>query len=218
MEEMKQSQNHGFKFEGMVREKVFDLPPNSNDTNIHDIPCRENKFNPNENVSIKTTGSKTICCGDILRFYNYDFTKLNTMIVIGYKQTDTHKIIQKIYEIDYNKECHKLLFGCITKEEIEKYVEGVKSIPSNVKGNEAKKIFDYLNEKKKLSKNSLIQINPKVDSKQSRVQCSIPNFETTLQKFIKYMSSCEYPNLIRNKEIELSIESLRRKRNNKSTK
>lgn len=76
----------------------------------------------------------------------------------------------------------------------------------------------YLNEKKKLSKNSLIQINPKVDSKQSRVQCSIPNFETTLQNFIRYMSSCEYPNLIRNKEIALSIESLRRKRNNKSAK
>jgi hypothetical protein len=46
MEEMKQSQNHGFKFEGMVRENVFDLQPNSNDTNIHDIPCRENKFTP----------------------------------------------------------------------------------------------------------------------------------------------------------------------------
>ena len=213
MEEIKQRQNHGFKFEGMIREKVFGLQANNNDTNIHDIPCNENKFNKNENISIKTTGSNTICCGDILRFYNYDFTKVNTIIVIAYKQVENYKIIQNIYEIDYNKDCHNLLFGNISKEDIENYVKGVKSIPSNVKGNEAKKRFDYLNEKKKLSNNNLIQINPKVDSKQSRVQCSIPKFKTTLKKFITYISSSEYPNLIRDKVIELSIESSIIKRN-----
>lgn len=114
MEEIKQRQNHGFKFEGMIREKVFGLQANNNDTNIHDIPCNENKFNKNENISIKTTGSNTICCGDILRFYNYDFTKVNTIIVIAYKQVENYKIIQNIYEIDYNKDCHNLLFGNIS--------------------------------------------------------------------------------------------------------
>jgi hypothetical protein len=213
MKENKQSQNHGFKFEAMIREKVFDLQPNSNDTNIHDIPCQDNKFNPNENISIKTTGSNSICCGDILRFYNYDFRQVNTIIVISYKQIEDYKIIQNIYEIDYNKDCHNILFGNISKEDIEKYVKGVKSIPLNVKGSEAKNIYDYLNEKKKLSNNNLLQINPKVDSKQSRVQCSIPKFKTTLEKFIRYMSPSEYPNIIRNKVIELSIQSYKRKRN-----
>lgn len=148
-----------------------------------------------------------------MRFYNYDFRQVNTIIVISYKQIEDYKIIQNIYEIDYNKDCHNILFGNISKEDIEKYVKGVKSIPLNVKGSEAKNIYDYLNEKKKLSNNNLLQINPKVDSKQSRVQCSIPKFKTTLEKFIRYMSSSEYPNIIRNKIIELSIQSSVRKRN-----
>ena len=212
-----QSQNHGFKYENEIREKVFDLPKQINDRNIHDIPKEKNKYNNNENVSIKTTGSWTICCGDILRFFDYNFTHENTLIVIKYEQTDTHKTISHIYEINYNKKCHKLLFDNLSKEEIEKYVKGVKSIPTNIKGKEAKKIYNYLVEKKKLKKkyNNIIQINPKVDSKQSRVQCSIPNFEKNLKEFI-YEPECNTPNIIRGKEILLSIESGRRKRHTKS--
>lgn len=212
-----QSQNHGFKYENEIREKVFDLPKQINDRNIHDIPKETNKYNNNENVSIKTTCSWTICCGDILRFFSYDFTHKNTLIVIKYEQTDTHKTISHIYEINYNKKCHELLFGNLSKEEIEKYVKGVKSIPTNIKGKEAKKIYNYLVEKKKLKKkyNNIIQINPKVDSKQSRVQCSIPKFEKNLKEFI-YEPECSTPNIIRGKEILLSIESSRRKRHTKS--
>jgi len=213
-EETKQSQKHGFTFENEIREKVFNLSQESNDRNIHDIPCEKNKFDTNENISIKTTGSQIICCGDILRFYNYNFNNKNTMIIIQYIQTETHKTIRNIYEIDYNMECHKILFGNLTEDEIKTYVEGVKSIPSSVKGSEAKNIYNYLYEKKKLSKkyNNIIQINPKVDSSQSRVQCSITNFEKTLKKFITYKSSDENPNIIRDKEIIMSIESGKRTR------
>jgi hypothetical protein len=209
-----QSQKHGFVFENDIRKSVFNLPEQSNDTNIHDIPSNQNKLNSNENCSIKTTGSQTICCGDIIRFYNYNFDEKHTIIVILYYQTETHKIIKNIYEIDYNKKCHELLFGNLPKEEIYKYVEGVKSIPKIIKGQEAKKIYNYLIEKKKLKKiyNNIIQINPKVDSSQSRVQCSIPNFEKNLKEFITYKSSIQKPNFIRDKEIILSIESRRRSR------
>ena len=61
-----------------------------------------------------------------------------------------------------------------------------------------------------------IQINPKVDGSQSRVQCSIPNFETVLKNFITYKSSDECPNSLRGKEIELTINSCKRKRNKKT--
>jgi len=213
----KQSQRHGFTFENSVRETLFNLPRETNNTEKHDIPKDKNKHNPNENCSIKTTGSGTICCGDILRFYNYDFSEKNTIFVINYEQTDTEKIIKHIYEIDYNQECHKLLFGNLPKEVIENYVKCVKSIPTIIKGVEAKKIFNYLVEKKKLKKeyNNIIQINPKVDGSQSRVQCSIPNFEKKLKDFITYKSLHTKPNLIRGKEILESIESCRRQRNNK---
>jgi len=212
-----QSQKHGFTFENEVRTKIFNLPKKSNDRNIHDIPFDKNKLNPNENISIKTTSSSTICCSDILRFYNYDFSKKNTIICIKYKQVDKCKIIQHIYEIDYNKECHNHLFGNLPESVIKSYIEGIKSIPFNIKGVEAKQIFDYLVEKKKLKKqyNNVIQINPKVDSSQSRVQCSITNFEKTLKKYITYKSNSDCPNLIRGNMIELSINSCKRHRNKK---
>ena len=212
-----QSQKHGFIFENEIRTKVFDLPTQGNDRNVHDIPKQKNKFSSNENISIKTTGSLIICCGDILRFFNYNFKEINTIIVVKYLQNDTQKVIKNIYEINYNEDCHRVLFGNLTKEIIESYVNGVKSIPLNVKGKEAKKIFNYLVEKKKLEKQfpHNIQINPKVNGTQSRVQCSIKDFEKVLKNFITYKSSDECPNIIREKEIVLAINSSKRKRNKK---
>ena len=213
-----QSQGHGFTFENDVRKTVFDLPVEKNNTEKHDIPKNKNRFNENENCSIKTTGSGTICCSSIISFYNYDFTEKNTIIVIKYRQEGNLKVVKRIYEIDYNLKCHKLLFGNLTKEVIENYIEKVKTIPKNIKGKEAKKIFNYLVEKKKIKKEypSIIQINPKVDRKQSRVQCSISGFEKKLKDFITYISPIETPNLLRGKKIVSSIESSKRRRNKKT--
>ena len=87
-----QSQSAGFKFENEVKEKVFGLNPETNNTDIHDIDHTRNIFDPNENISIKSTKSNTICCSDIMRFFSYDFEKKNTIIVIKYKQEGIHKI------------------------------------------------------------------------------------------------------------------------------
>ena len=155
---------------------------------------KKNKFNENENCSVKTTGSGTICCGDILRFYHYDFTEKNTIIIVHYKQTATEKIVEKIYELDYNADCHKLLFGDLPKEVLEKYVKNVKSIPKHIKDKQAKEIFSYLDEKKNLKEKYkyLIIINPKVDSSQSRVQCSISKniFKEDLKKIYNIRIFC----------------------------
>lgn len=208
---MLQSQNHGFIYENEIRQKVFHLQMETNNTNIHDIPHDQNMLNKNENISIKTTGSNTICCGDILRFYNYDFTKTNTLIVVKYNQIKETKSIENIYEIDYNKECHALLFGNCPYSKIEEYVKFVKSIPyGNVNTDIMTK---YKNDKKNLQQqyNCSIKINPKIDSKtQRRVQCSITNFETTLHKYITYKSQLERPNVIRNIILTPSIYSVRR--------
>ena len=215
MSVLTQSQRHGFIFENIIRTMVFNLPEHMNDTNVYDIPCSENPHDPTENVSIKTTGNDTIYCGDIMRFFQYDFSKKNTIIVVQYKQTDTHKVIRHIYQIDYNASCHKHLFGNLTREVLKTYVESVKEIPIKVKGNDAKKIFSYLDAKKDIEKQHIfnIKINPKVDSSQSRVQCSICNFTKTLGDFILTKSSVEMPSRIRGIDIPLSIESEKRKRN-----
>lgn len=212
-----QSQIHGFTFENSIRENVFNLPSESNNTDIHDIPKNKNIFNINENCSIKTTGSHTICCGDIIRFYNYNFDEQNTIIVVKYEQTQYEKIVKNIYEIDYNKECHMHLFGDLPKHILEEYVSEVKKIPKKIKGDKALDIYNYKYEKKKIldKYNFNIAINPKVDSSQSRVQCSIPNFTEKLKKFIKYKSSKESPFTVRGKKIVFKINSCRRKRNKK---
>jgi hypothetical protein len=216
--ESNQSQKHGFTWENDIRENIFGLPKQKNDRNVHDIPSEKNIYNDLENVSIKTTGSETICCGDIIRFYSYDFSKKNTVMVIKYKQSGDNKIIDHIYEIDYNQKCHEHLFGNLPKEEIVSYVNEVNKIPQNIKGKDAKAIFSYLEKKKELSKKYSfnISINPKVDSSQSRVQCSITKFIKTLKDFIIYKSPDENTNMVREKEISYSIISKKRARKSKN--
>ena len=202
-----QSQGHGFDWEGDIRINVFSLPSNKNDTSIHDV-----EPSSNETVGIKTTGSDNICLSDIRRFYKYDFSKKNILIVIKYKQDGDYKIIENIYEIDYNQKCHEKLFGNLPYSVIEEYVKMVKTIPTKVKEQQALNIFHYKNKKREIVDKYDFQIciNPKVDSSQSRVQCSVKI--NVLSEFITYKSSDETPNFIRGKEIVKQIYSPTRKR------
>ena len=210
------SQGHGFNWENEIRKNIFCLEEEKNNTDKYDIPKEKNKLNKNENISLKSTGSECICTSDILRFYNYDFENKNTIILIKYKQNGNDKIIKNIYEINYSKDLHKILFGDLSEIEIINYVENVKKIPPKVKGEEAKKIFNYLVEQKNIYKNRptlKLKINPKVDSSQSRVQCSI-DIKDIPEKFIIYNSLRDkgVSNIIRDKEIKISISSPPRKR------
>lgn len=209
---MPQSQNHGFIWENHVR-GVFGLEAVSNDRNIHDIPCNNNKFNSNENISIKCSGGTKVECGDIMHLYNYNFNETNTIIVIRWEQnTDTTKKIKCMYEIDYNKELHKILFGTITKNIIKEYVEFITSIPPGKEAQQQSK-QEREERKKKLQKihNMKAVIHPKVDSKkQRRVQCSF-NINNIPSDYIKTTSSKETPNLLKYGDIPLTIESSRRK-------
>jgi hypothetical protein len=124
-----QSQKHGFDFENEIRTKVFGLKPQANNTEIHDIPAKDNTFDNKENISIKLTGNSSVDCGDILRFFDYSFDEKNTIIVGKYKQIGNIKKIYEIIEIDYNQELHTYLFGNIPREIIKKYITMIKAIP-----------------------------------------------------------------------------------------
>ena len=63
---LSQSQKHGYNVENEIRGRVFNVSSTPNQTGTHDITKEENKYNNQENVSIKTTVSKNIDCGDIL--------------------------------------------------------------------------------------------------------------------------------------------------------
>ena len=206
---MPQSQKHGFIWENHIRVNIFGLTSVPNDTNTHDIPCENNKFNCEENISIKCCKETIVYCGKIIRFFSYDFTKKNTIIVIRWEQnTNTKKKIKRIYEIDYNQELHTLFFGTITKKEIEEYVAFIKSIPPGREARDQHK-DQYKAKKNKLQNihNMVAVINPKVDSKsQRRVQISF-YINKIPKKFITYTSPDDKPNLLRGAEIPLTIES-----------
>ena len=73
-------QNHGFKWENDIKENVFEINTKYQHTSIFDIYSKDNKYNRNENVSVKSSSSDTINCSDILRFYDYKDYELEEII------------------------------------------------------------------------------------------------------------------------------------------
>ena len=208
----KQSQNHGFVFENEIRTRVFGLSSVANDTAKHDIPKEQNKFCPNENISIKMTGKDDIACGDILRFFDYDFDEINTLIVGRYAQKGTEKLVYNVCEITYDKAMHAWLFGTVSREELVEYVDMVKSLKHGQVSKTTR--ANVLDRKKKIetAHGMKIQISPKIDSgKQRRVQCRI--------KSISAIAECMPGNVIiyfdgniRGAQIKTAIPSAKRTR------
>jgi hypothetical protein len=203
-----QSQAHGLFWDSEIRVKCFDLNKCINDTSKYDICCETNKFNPEENISIKTSGNNNIDCGDILRFYSGDFDKKYTIIVLRYKQIENKKILREILEIDYNSKLRDLLFGTITKKILEDYVNFIKNIPYGSVSEEIKKKYKNCKNKMQSEFNMKINISPKVDShNQRRVQCSIPKLDQLLELYPEFVISRTNEPIIRGITITKEIES-----------
>jgi len=213
-----QSQSHGLVWDSEIREKVFGLPQCINDTKKYDVDCSDNKYCPDENVSIKTTCSTNIDCGDIIRFYNNDFTenKYTNIIIIKYTQHTNIKQITEIIEFKYNEEIRNFLFGTITKEEIEEYNKYIKSIPRGPVSLEIKTNYIRMKQELQTRHKMFINISPKVDSKsQRRVQCSIPKMHELFVRFPSNILSRTDKTVIKNVEITGIITSTKRIRNKK---
>lgn len=216
--ELKQSQHHGFVFENQIRTRVFGMTSEKNDTGKHDIPKSRNKLNSNENVSIKMTGKSDICCGDILRFYDYDFADENTMIIGQYTQNSNQKTINRIIELDYNKNLHQYLFGTVSREELSAYVDMVKAVPRGKPSERLRK--EILKKKKDIEKTHCmnIQISPKIDSgSQRRVQCRIKNIDDIIRGMPTNLRSLSPDGVIRGIKIDTVITSAVRTRNTRHT-
>jgi hypothetical protein len=214
--EFTQSQGHGLFWDSQIRDIVFNLGVCKNDTKKNDIDAFENKFNSNENVSIKTAAGRGVGFGDIIRFFNQDFTQQNTLLLLCYNQVGGKKTIQEVIEFNMTKEVRDYLFGDLTLDQIQSYVDFVKSIPNGKVSSDVKK--QYKNLKKQLTKdfNVKISINPKVDSSsQRRVQCSVSKIDTLLNQFPHLVISRTNSSIVRGVQITESIDSPTRKRNKK---
>ena len=199
-----QSQAAGFLFENILRQEVFGVKVDTNNTDIHDIPAGQGKNkNVNENISIKFIKENApIYCGDIMRFLSYNHAnEENTILFAFWKQEGEYKVITRICEINYCKELREHFIGNLPLEVIVEYIDNIKKLPLDIEKSEKLKIFDYKNEKKKIQNkypSCNIQINPKVSKTNRRVQASI-RYDNIPEKYIKYDSKKEnsLPNVVR---------------------
>jgi hypothetical protein len=211
-----QSQSHGLFWDSEIRQKVFGLPECKNDTQKYDVSCSKNKFNPQENISIKTSGNSNIDCGDIMRFYDRDDETDITIILVRYEQINNKKKIKEIIEINYSDEMRNILFGSVTPDILNEYVQLIKNIPNGTVTEAIKK--NYKEQKNKIQEtyNMKINISPKVDSKkQRRVQCSITKIDKLLEEYPQFIISRTTEPIIRGIHLTSIIDSDKRVRNKK---
>jgi len=182
----KEVQAHGFRWEreiscnvyGATHEELKTIPY----TNKSDLPANFNQIDSCD-VSIKTTKSKnTVCMADCLRvFDSVSSGSPMHVTVIYYKQCDNLKKIITITEVDLT-DSRKLLFGTVTRRQLEKLDAAVKSVPRNRKPTKAEhtKMWNIQKILKVLS--GAIYFNIKCNTTQSRLQCSFNKFQNFIEK------------------------------------
>ena len=142
----KEVQWHGFFFEREIKRKIYNLSENEIDqikyNSKADIPMEYNRLDKC-NVSIKVSKSKNnICMADCLRVFDQVSSGIPIhMIVIHYKQVShNRKKLSNIFEVDLTNS-YELLFGSISRTQIQELVNLVKSVPpkKNQQKNNVKK-------------------------------------------------------------------------------
>lgn len=201
---MAEVQLHGNKYEDLKIQEVTGISKKEYDS------LKENGYTSpfdlvqgvivDYNASIKTTGSKTICCSDILLRMEH---KEYHLIVGVYDQVSNQKVFHTEYDFHITEDDYNKLWGTMTYDTIKEFVDYVKAIPHGKQGQKETLTERNLLQEKVQCKNSLMKINPKVDSKnQRRVQCSF-NLDEMLNSGIKYTK----------KDINIVISSPKRKFN-----
>jgi len=179
-------QSHGFSWERDILENIYKVLPEDlktiKYTSEFDLPSRLNSLD-NCNLSIKTSGNiNSVCMADCLRVYDeVDSGEPFHLIVIFYKQNTNIKRILSIVQVDLTNS-KDLLFGLVTKAQIEELVKAVKSIPQKRKPTEEEYKYIYSIRDKLHEKCGYIHLDIKCNSTQSRLQCSFNHFQTFINE------------------------------------
>jgi len=181
--ERKEVQSHGFTWEKEIICNVYGATSEElkkiKYTSKMDLPAQLNRLD-NCDVSVKTTGNKNaVGMADCLRVFDaVSSGKPIHMIVVYYSQDDTSntKNIITITEVDLT-DCRDLLFGTLSRSQIEELDKAVKSVPQKRKPTEEeyKKMYSIRNALQKSS--GAIHLDIKCNSTQSRLQCSFNYFQ-----------------------------------------
>lgn len=183
----KEVQAHGFKWQDEIACNVYgatdeELKAESY-TGKFDLPPELNRLDRRAK-SIKTTCSRnTVCMADCLRVFDAVSSGIPLdMVVVYYIQDDTTKTkkLVTITEVDLT-DSRELLFGSLTRSQIEELDTAVKSVPQKRKPTDEEHHTMYSLRDSLQMSSGAIYLNIKCDSKQSRLQCSFNHF----QDFVK---------------------------------
>ena len=124
-------------------------------------------------LSVKTTKSDTVACGDVIRFYDHTVTSPFTLVVGQYTQVVNIKRVHSIVEFYITPSVVPLLWYSLTDRVLEEFVHSIHAIPYGREGQLAHRSIWKAKRKALQHKGGIMKINPKIDSQtQRRVQCS----------------------------------------------
>ena len=212
----KEVQAHGFSWEKEIlcnvycatNEELKEIKYNSK----MDLPANLNRLDKCD-VSIKTSCSQNaVCMADCLRVFDaVSNGKPIHMAVVHYIQDDTNntKKITAITEVDLT-DSHDLLFGTLSRSQIEELDKVVKSVPQKRKPTEEEynKMYSLRDSLQKLS--GAIHLDIKCNSTQSRLQCSFNRFQQFVEKNPAKLVAKSNTNEFRGGTISSQITSSRR--------
>ena len=216
MTQRNEVQSHGFSWERELICNVFGVTIEDYKqikyTSKMDLPANLNRLDGCD-VSIKTSCNlNTVCMADCLRVFDA-VTSGNSfhMVVVHYNQDDTNntKNIIAITEIDLTASSD-VLFGSLTRCQIEELDKLIKSIPQKRKPTqeEHKKMYILRDSLQMMS--GAIHLDIKCNSSQSRLQCSFNKFQEFIEKNPNKLIAKSNNNEFRGGAISASITSSRR--------
>jgi len=176
-----ESNGHGKAWELDIQKEVYGIKKTYKHTEKYDIPKEDNLLH-HKNVSIKTSGSMNICMSDIRRLLNSE--NMDVVCIIYQQNGDIKEAIKTVvFDFDEFKgtlikdleKCNYTLEGWL--KQIDDYVNYVKKLPKDyypISKKLPQKEKEHLIKKKPLCEGlKYFVVNPKIDSSQQRVQCSI---------------------------------------------
>lgn len=212
----KEVQAHGFEWEKDILCNVYGARPEEleeiNYTSKMDLPAELNRLDKCD-ISVKTSCRENmVCMADCLRVFDaVSSGKPIHMPVIHYEQDTKNntKKIKTITEVDLTAS-RDLLFGSLSRSQIEELISIVKSVPQKRKPTteEYNKMYSFRDTLQKSS--GAIHLDIKCNSTQSRLQCSFNRFQQFIEKNPERIIAKSNTNEFRGGTISSQITSSRR--------
>jgi hypothetical protein len=216
---MTEVQSHGFYWQNDILMNVYGCTSEELEENKYnskfDLEASKNHLDHCD-LSVKTTcNQNAVCMADCLRVYDMVSSgKPIHMVVIYYIQKEDMKHVYSIVEVDLTNSCD-LLFGHLTRIQIEELDQLVKSVPQKRKP--TKEEYDKMYSLRDSFKTNAIHLDIKCNSTQSRLQCSFNRFQTFLEQYPLRIVSKSNTNEFRGGIISSQLKSYRRKFNIKTS-